>query len=35
MLSCYSVANLKEIGGRKGARAGKNFSKRAAASVPS
>ena len=31
----FSVVNLREIGGRKEARAGKNFSKRAAASVPS
>ena len=28
---CFSVVNLREIGGRKEARAGKNFSKRAAA----
>ena len=35
MPSCYSVANLREIGGRKEARAGKNFSKRVAASAPS
>ena len=35
MPPCFSVANLREIGGRKEARAGKNFSKRAAASAPS
>ena len=32
---CFSVVNLREIGGREEARAGKNFSKRAAASAPS
>ena len=31
----FFVVNLREIGGRKEARAGKNFSKRAAASAPS
>ena len=35
MPPCFSVANLREIGGRKEARTGKNFSKRAAASAPS
>ena len=35
MPPCYSVANLREIGGRKEAQAGKNFSKRAAARAPS
>ena len=35
MPPCFSVVNLREIGGRKEARAGKNFSKRAAASAPS
>ena len=35
MPSCYSVANWREIGDRKEARAGKNFSKRAVASAPS
>ena len=32
---CFSVVNFREIGGRKEAREGKNFSKRAAASAPS
>ena len=32
---CFFVVNLREIGGRKETRAGKNFSKRAAASAPS
>ena len=32
---CFSVVNLREIGGHKEARAGKNFSKRVAASAPS
>ena len=32
---CFSVVNLREIGGRNKTRAGKNFSKRAAASAPS
>ena len=35
MPPCFSVVNLREIGGRKEARAGKNFSERAAASAPS
>ena len=35
MPPCFSVVNLREIGGRKEARAGKNFSKRAAATAPS
>ena len=35
MPPCFSVVNLREIGGRKEARARKNFSKRAAASAPS
>ena len=35
MPPCVSVVNLREIGGRKEARAGKNFSKRAVASAPS
>ena len=35
MPPCFCVVNLREIGGRKEARAGKNFSKRAAASAPS
>ena len=35
MPPCFSVVNLREIGGGKEARAGKNFSKRAAASAPS
>ena len=35
MPPCFPVASLREIGGRKEARAGKNFSKRAAASAPS
>ena len=35
MSPCFSVVNLREIGGRNEARAGKNFSKRAAASAPS
>ena len=35
MPPCFSVINLREIGGRKEVRAGKNFSKRAAASAPS
>ena len=32
---CFSVVNLREIGGRQEAWVGKNFSKRAAASAPS
>ena len=35
MPPCFSVVNLREIGGRKEARAGKNLSKRAAAPAPS
>ena len=35
MPPCFSVVNLREIGGRKEARAVKNFSKRAAMSAPS
>ena len=35
MLLCFPVVNLREIGGRKEARTGKNFSKRAAAPAPS
>ena len=35
MPPCFSVVNLREIGGRKEARAGKNYAKRAAASTPS
>ena len=35
MPPCFSVVNLREISGRKEARAGKNFSKRATASAPS
>ena len=35
MPPCFSVVNLREISGRKEARAGKKFSKRAAASAPS
>ena len=35
MPPCFSVLNLREIGGRRETRAGKNFSKRAAASAPS
>ena len=35
MPPCLSVVILREIGGRREARAGKNFSKRAAASAPS
>ena len=31
MPPCFSVVNLREIGGRNEAREGKNFSKRAAA----
>ena len=35
MPPCFSVVNLREIGGRKEAQPGKNFSKRVAASAPS
>ena len=35
MPPCFTVVNLREIGGRKKARAGKNFTKRVAASAPS
>ena len=35
MPPCFSVVNLREIGGRREARASKNFTKRAAASAPS
>ena len=35
MPPCFPVVNLREIGGRREAQAGKNFAKRAAASAPS